>query len=73
MPPKGTRTRSRDDLAGDRCACNPLVYEDDKPGGDCRWDLCHCTNHQSENRPGPDVLYDQDHRFEEQGISGYEL
>ena len=73
MPPRTAGTRSLDDYAADRCACRHLVYEDDTPGGECRWDLCHCTDHQSASRPGPDVLHDQDHRFEEQGVSGYEL
>jgi hypothetical protein len=73
MPPKTGRPASYDPLAADRCACSHLVYTDDEPGGECRWDLCHCTNHQSANRPGPDVLHDQDSRFEERGVSGYEL
>ena len=73
MPPRSTGTRSLDHYAADRCACRHLVYEDDTPGGECRWDLCHCTDHQSAIRPGPDVLHDQDHRFDQQGVSGYEL
>jgi hypothetical protein len=72
MPPK-TGRRSFDPLAADRFACNHLVYTDDTPGGECRWDLCDCADHQSANRPGPDVLHDQDHRFDQQGVSGYEL
>ena len=73
MPPKTSRPASYDALAADRCSCNHLVYTDDEPGGECRWDRCVCTNHQSANSPGPDVLYDQGSRFEEHGVSGYEL
>jgi hypothetical protein len=51
MPPKSTRTHSLDTYAADRCACYHIVYPDDTPGGDCRWDLCGCENHQSANRP----------------------
>jgi hypothetical protein len=53
VPPKTTGRRSYDPLAADRCACKHLVYVDDTPGGECRWDLCKCTDHQSANRPAP--------------------
>jgi hypothetical protein len=49
MPPKSARSHALDYYAADRCTCNHLVYEDDAPGGECRF--CGCENHQSANRP----------------------
>jgi hypothetical protein len=46
MPPKGKSglSRSSDDYAVHRCQCHHLVYEDDVPGGKCRF--CPCTDHR---------------------------
>jgi len=73
VPPKSQRTLSvrHDDYAAHRCHCNHIVYQDDEPGGECRF--CSCVNHFSDARPSPDSLHDCDDRFDTHGVSGYEL
>ena len=59
-----------DDYAVHRCECGHLVYADETPGGRCRF--CECGNHRPPHRL-QQADPDNDYRFEEHGVSGYEL
>ncbi|MCW2918540.1 MAG: hypothetical protein JWN52_6608 [Actinomycetia bacterium] len=45
-----TYAKPADLYAAHRCDCNHIVYEDDQPGGRCRWQYvgagCECTDHR---------------------------
>ena len=71
-PVSGPRGYVRhDDYAAQRCECGHLVYADDGAGDSCRF--CACLAHECPARPWPPFDHDTDYRFEEHGVSGYEL
>jgi hypothetical protein len=73
MPPKSQRSLSKslDHYAEHRCPCGHIVYADDGVGASCRF--CSCLAHECAARPWPPPSHDTDSRFEEHGVSGYEL